>query len=60
MALTDIVGGYTPGVDPVITVDRPNTVPSGIVCQTHTEQASYIVPAATSGGVEQVNFYTLG
>ena len=60
MALLDIVNVYTPGVDPVIAVDRPNTVPSGILCQTSTEQASVILTLVAGGGVEQVSFYTVG
>lgn len=58
MALLDIVGEVTPGTDPVIFVDRPDTVPSGIVVATAIDPA-IVELAATSGGVEQVYFYIL-
>lgn len=58
MALTDIVIDLTSGVDPVITVDRAETVPLDIVVDTNAVLA---IPSAPSGGgVEQVSFYTLG
>lgn len=59
MALLDIVATASPGIDPIIYVDRPDTVPSGIVVQTSTDFAITELKATIGGGAEQVSFYTL-
>jgi hypothetical protein len=59
MALLDIVAPVTPGVDPLVYVDRPDTVPLGIVIDSDVDQAVVELSAATGGGSEQVFFYNL-